>query len=74
MQQMDASNSLYVKMPDGVEMPLLERLREELRREDADIRSILSQVVEVLIRKETGEEVYDPFAGQSLYPVRNDRE
>ncbi|MNS21296.1 hypothetical protein D3C72_530570 [compost metagenome] len=49
--------------------PLLERLREELRREDADIRSILSEVVEVLIRKETGEEVYDPFAGQSLHSV-----
>lgn len=56
-------------MPDGVKMPLLEQLREELRRKDADIRSILAQVVEVLIRKETEEEVYAPFAGQSLHPI-----
>ncbi|MNE46648.1 hypothetical protein D3C77_347070 [compost metagenome] len=53
-------------------MPLLQQLREELRHEDADLCAILTNVVDVLIRKEASEESYEPFARETLYSLRDE--
>lgn len=69
MAGMSEKEAGYTQMPDGAEMQILQKLGEDLKRDDADLRAILAQVVEVLIRKETGERFYDPFAGQTFFPV-----
>lgn len=66
-----SENTHRTRQPDGPEMPLLKRLREELKQDDADLRAILTQVVDVLIHNEAGETIYDPFAGQSFYPIKD---